>query len=208
MVIENTDYGMAKLRDPNVTYPWNSAYSARCFQFFEMLGRGFIRALLPALAGLGVAFRIGRYQVAGLLFVLAYWLTSAYLMPPGCRGLYETLLFIFSNYPGQADERPQPGRFEMTGPSYSKVSRNCFVMLSVFSTTVAVYSLQTLCPTWPEPQNYWPFITDQKPMSWTAILLSIAFQGFGTLVLARSTFNAAYAKILTDRFHGVEGYEQ
>jgi hypothetical protein len=200
IAIEMTDYGKASLRDPDVTYPWFHAMSARRFQVFELFGRAAPRAFLPAFAGVGAAFLLGRHTLAGVGVVLAYGFAAACLAPPGTRGLYDKLLLIFQNYPGGGDERPAPGRFEISGPVNAPKARDGLVAFGVLAAATAAYALQTLVPSWPAVQRYWFFVTDLPPMDYTAIGLSVLFQGFGAAALARATFHGAYAQILQDRF--------
>jgi hypothetical protein len=200
IAVEMTDYGKTSIRDPNITYPWFHAMSERRFQIFELLGRAAPRAFLPAFAGVGAAFLLGRHTLSGLAVVLVYWFASACLAPSGTRGLYDKLLFIFQNYPGGGDERPGPGRFEISRPVNAPKARDGLIAFGLLAAATAAYSLQTLVPTWPAVQRYWFFVTDLPPMDYTAIALSVVFQGFGSTALARATFHAAYAQILTDRF--------
>jgi len=200
IAIEMADYGKAALRDPDVTYPWFHPMSERRFQVVELLGRAAPRALLPAFAGVGAAFLLGRHALAGAGVVLAYWFASACLAPPGTRGLYDRLLFIFQNYPGGSDDRPAPGRFEVSCPANAPAARDGLIAFGLLAAATAAYALQTLVPSWPAVQRYWFFVTDLPPMDYTAIALSVLFQGFGAAALARATFHGAYAQILQDRF--------
>src|SRR5205807_2379406 len=136
-----------------------------------LLGRAAPRAFLPAFAGVGAAFLLGRHPLAGVAVVLAYWSASACLAPPGTRGLYDRLLLIFQNYPGGGDERPAHGRFEINGPVNAPAARDGLIAFGVLAAATAAYSLQTLVPTWPAVQRYWFFVTDLPPMDYTAIAL-------------------------------------
>ncbi len=48
--------------------------------------------------------------------------------------------------------------------------------MGAFAAATAVYSLQTLVPTWPAVPRYWFFVTDLPSMDYTAIALSILFR--------------------------------
>ena len=116
------------------------------------------------------------------------------------QSLSRILILIFLHYPGGANQRPAPGRFEMSGIVNEPRARSSLLGLGAFTAATAIYSLQTLVPTWPAVNRYWFFITDLPAMDYTAIALSILFQAFGTVAFARCTFVAAYGWILHNRF--------
>ncbi len=200
IAVELSDYGKTAIQNPDHTYTWFHAFSPRRFQALEFLALAVPRLGLPMLAGLITALALGRFWCAGAAIIAAFATVTALLAPRGSGKLYDRLVLIFLHYPGGADERPAAGRFAMSGLVYEPEARNALLGLGAFTAATAIYSLQTLVPTWPAVDRYWFFITDLPAMDYTAIALSILFQAFGTVALARCTFVAAYGQILKDRF--------
>lgn len=202
LIVEMTDYGKIEIQDPDITYPWLMTFSPRRYQIFEFLGLSVLYVLPPILAGMIAALFLGNVWCAGALVIVAYVVTAALLAPAGTGNLYDRLLFIFQRYP-ENDDRPQPGRFDMSPIAEHFADRDDLIAMAAFSAGTAIYSLQTLIPTWPNVSRYWFFITDLPPMDYTAVALSILFQGLGTAAFVKCVFVAAYGKLMHDRF--VEG---
>lgn len=200
IAVEMSDYGKAAVQDPDVTYPWLAIFSPRRYQIFEFLALSFLRVLAPAFAGMAAAFLLGNFWCGGAMVILAYVVTAAGLAPAGSGTLFNRLLFIFQHYPDGENQRPAPGRFEMS-PLITNVSdRHALIGMTAFAAATAVYSLQTLIPTWPNVPRYWFFITDLPPMAYTGIALCIVFQGLGTAAFVKCIFVAGYGRLLQDRF--------
>lgn len=200
LVVENTDYGKIEIQDPDITYPWLMTFSPRRFQIFEFLGLAVFRVLPPIIVGMFAAMWLGNVWCAGALVIAGYVLTAAAIAPKGSGNLFDRLLFIFRHYPETGGDRPQPGRFDMSPIVERFEDRDALVAMAAFSAGTAIYSLQTLIPTWPNVSRYWFFVTDLPPMDYTAIALSILFQAVGTAAFVKCIFVAAYGQLLHDRF--------
>jgi hypothetical protein len=143
---------------------------------------------------------LGRFWCAGAAVIAAYVVMASLMGPVVAGNLFDRLVFIFRHYPGDDDERPAPGRFEMSSLVANTDDRDALLAMAAFSASTAIYSLQTLIPTWPNVARYWFFVTDLPPMDYTAIALCILFQGIGSAMFVKAIFVAGFGQLLSDRF--------